>query len=139
MAIIDFYDIPMNHVTLVGCGHVGKGLVPMLLEKADTVTIVTKGTSSPALLTYRADLVISCCGQPQMIKEYWIKDGANVIDVGFNRIVDSSRKSGYRVVGDVDFDAVSVRANANKLTVGPVTIIMLLKQLVESHKNSCLI
>ncbi len=134
MAMIEYYKMPLLDVTLVGCGHVGKGLVKLLKHKVGQLSIVEKKTKQPWQITNHSDLVISCCGQPEMIKADWIKDGAYVIDVGINRIDDKARKSGFRVVGDVAYDEVIQKAHVNKLTVGPITIIMLLKQLVDAHK-----
>ena len=85
-----------------------------------------------------ADIVISACGKPQYIKKDWLKPGVIVIDVGINTIPDSTRKSGYRLVGDVDFD--NVKSIAAKITpvpggVGPMTVAMLLSNTLKSFKH----
>ncbi|KAK7378965.1 hypothetical protein VNO80_04416 [Phaseolus coccineus] len=110
----------------------------LLLLKADaTVTIVHSHTSQPESIIREADIVIAAAGQPKMIKGSWIKPGAAIIDVGTNAVDDSTRKSGYRLVGDVDFEEAS--KTAGWITpvpggVGPMTVTMLLKNTLEGAK-----
>ena len=78
-------------------------------------------------------------GQPKIISADMVKEGAVVIDVGINRVPDASRKSGYRLVGDVDFDAVSEKAEAITPVpggVGPMTIAMLLVNTLTAARIS---
>ena len=85
-----------------------------------------------------ADIVISACGQPRMIKKEWLKKGVVVIDIGINSIPDSTRKRGYRLVGDVDYENVKEIASAITPVpggVGPMTVAMLLKNTVEGFKK----
>ncbi|BAT86321.1 hypothetical protein LR48_Vigan03g286200 [Vigna angularis] len=111
----------------------------LLLLKADaTVTIVHSHTSQPENIIREADIVIAAAGQPKMIKGSWIKPGAAVIDVGTNAVDDPTRKSGYRLVGDVDFEEAS--KTAGWITpvpggVGPMTVTMLLKNTLEGAKR----
>ncbi|KAL9332249.1 hypothetical protein ACSQ67_001859 [Phaseolus vulgaris] len=111
----------------------------LLLLKADaTVTTVHSHTSQPESIIREADIVIAAAGQPKMIKGSWIKPGAAVIDVGTNAVDDPTRKSGYRLVGDVDFEEAS--KTAGWITpvpggVGPMTVTMLLKNTLEGAKR----
>ena len=122
-------------VVVVGRSNiVGKPLAALLMQKAKganaTVTVCHTGTPDIGALTRQADIVVAAMGRPRAITADMVRDGAVVIDVGINRIEDASRKSGSRLVGDVDFDAVSEKASAISPVpggVGPMTIAMLLK------------
>ena len=121
-------------VVVLGRGNiVGKPMAAMLLQKdkhADaTVTLLHSRSKNIAEHCRRADILIAAMGQAHFVKADMVKPGAVVIDVGVNRIEDPSSKKGYRLVGDVDFDAVSQVAGAitpNPGGVGPMTIAMLL-------------
>ena len=127
---------------VVVCGRsdiVGKPVSALLMQRTDdanaTVTVCHTRTKNVADITRQADILIAAIGKPRSITADMIKDGAVVIDVGTNRIKDASKRSGYRLVGDVDFDAVSQRASAITPVpggVGPMTIAMLLA-------NTCLL
>ena len=136
MSILDYYEINVTGqlVCVVGSGNVGKTTGILLMERKATVIMTNKETQNLKQLCQQADIIISACGQPLMIKEDWVKKDAFIIDVGISRIPDKTKKSGFRTVGDVDFDNVIQKASVNKLTVGPVTIITLIQQLVESQK-----
>ncbi|KAI4349642.1 hypothetical protein L6164_010206 [Bauhinia variegata] len=112
----------------------------LLLLKADaTVTIVHSHTKDPESIIRQADIVIAAAGQPKMIKGSWIKPGAAVIDVGTNAIDDPSKKSGYRLVGDVDFEEASKVAGWITPVpggVGPMTVTMLLKNTLDGAKRT---
>ncbi|XP_004494360.1 bifunctional protein FolD 2 [Cicer arietinum] len=112
----------------------------LLLLKADaTVTIVHSHTSEPESIIREADIVIAAAGQAKMIKGSWIKPGAAVIDVGTNSVDDPTRKSGYRLVGDVDFEEASKVAGWITPVpggVGPMTVTMLLKNTLEGAKRN---
>ena len=85
-----------------------------------------------------ADLIISCCGVPHLIKEDWIKEDVIIIDVGINRLDDKSRKSGYKLVGDVDFETANKKASYITPVpggVGPMTITMLMKNVCNAAKR----
>lgn len=132
------------HVVVVGRSNiVGKPVAAMLLQKQAhanaTVTICHTGTKDIGYHTRQADIVIVAAGRPNTVTADMIKDGAVVIDVGVNRVEDASRKRGYRLVGDVDFDAI--KAKAALITpvpggVGPMTITMLLYNTVESARRT---
>ncbi|CAA6654270.1 unnamed protein product [Spirodela intermedia] len=113
--------------------------VSLLLMKEDaTVTVVHSRTTNPETIIREADIVIAAAGQAMMIKGDWIKPGAAVIDVGTNAVDDPSRKSGYRLVGDVDFqEALKVAGWLTPVPggVGPMTVAMLLKNTLEGAKR----
>jgi methylenetetrahydrofolate dehydrogenase (NADP+)/methenyltetrahydrofolate cyclohydrolase len=132
------------HVVIVGRSNiVGKPLANLLLRKAKdgnaTVTVCHTRTPDIGRHTRQADIVIAAAGKPNTVTADMVREGAVVIDVGVNRIPDPSRKAGFRLVGDVDFDAV--REKAAMITpvpggVGPMTITMLLFNTVESARMS---
>jgi len=129
-------------VVIVGRSNlVGKPLANMLIQKKPnanaTVTICHTRTKNLPSHTKRADILVAAAGRPNTITADMVKDRAVVIDVGVNRIDDATKKRGYRLVGDVDFEAV--REKASLITpvpggVGPMTITMLLYNTVESAK-----
>jgi methylenetetrahydrofolate dehydrogenase (NADP+) / methenyltetrahydrofolate cyclohydrolase len=127
-----------KHVVICGRSNlVGKPLAGLLMQKAPggnaTVTVCHTGTPDIAAHTRQADIVVAAIGRPGTITAEMVKDGAVVIDVGVNRVEDASRKSGFRLVGDVDFDAVSRKAAAITPVpggVGPLTRAMLLYNTV---------
>ncbi len=128
------------HVVVVGRSNiVGKPLANMLLQKQPhanaTVTICHTGTKDIGAFTRQADIVIVAAGRPKTLTADMIREGAVVIDVGVNRVSDPTRPSGFRLVGDVDFDAVKEKASLITPVpggVGPMTITMLLYNTVES-------
>jgi len=124
-------DLTGKQAIVVGRSNiVGKPMAALLLKEHCTVTIAHSRTQDLAAECRRADIVIAAVGRPRMVKGDWIKPGATVIDVGINRIEDSSTKSGTRLVGDVDFDeGVKVAEAITPVPggVGPMTIACLLK------------
>ncbi len=131
-------------VVIVGRSNiVGKPLAVMLMQKAPTanatVTVCHTRTKDIASHTKRADIVIAAAGKPNTITADMLKDGAVVIDVGINRVDDATKKSGYRLIGDIDFESVSKVASLITPVpggVGPMTITMLLYNTVESAKSA---
>jgi methylenetetrahydrofolate dehydrogenase (NADP+)/methenyltetrahydrofolate cyclohydrolase len=133
-----------KHVVIVGRSNiVGKPLANMLMQKQRganaVVTVCHTGAHDISQFTRRADILVVAMGRARAITADMVKPGAVVIDVGINRIEDPTTKSGYRLVGDVDFDAVKEVASA--LTpvpggVGPMTIAMLLKNTLEAARKS---
>jgi methylenetetrahydrofolate dehydrogenase (NADP+)/methenyltetrahydrofolate cyclohydrolase len=123
-----------KHVVVCGRSNlVGKPLAGLLMQKAGganaTVTVCHTGTPDIGRFTRDADIVVTAMGQPRVLTADMVRPGAVVIDVGVNRIADPTRKSGGRLVGDVDFDAVSEIAGAITPVpggVGPMTRAMLL-------------
>ncbi|GLJ54901.1 hypothetical protein SUGI_1178810 [Cryptomeria japonica] len=94
----------------------------------------------PNNIIREADIIIAAAGQANMIKTNWIRPGAVVIDVGTNAVDDPSRKSGYRLVGDVAFEEAKSVAGWISLVpggVGPMTIAILLRNTVDSAKQAC--
>jgi methylenetetrahydrofolate dehydrogenase (NADP+)/methenyltetrahydrofolate cyclohydrolase len=132
------------HVVIVGRSNiVGKPLANMLIQKNATgnatVTVCHTRTRDLAHYTREADVVIAAAGRPGTVTAEMLKDGAVVIDVGVNRVEDATRKRGYRLVGDVDFEAVKEKASLITPVpggVGPMTITMLLYNTVESAKRA---
>jgi methylenetetrahydrofolate dehydrogenase (NADP+)/methenyltetrahydrofolate cyclohydrolase len=131
-------------VVVVGRSNiVGKPIANMLIQKSPTgnatVTVCHTKTKNIAEHVRRADIVIAAAGRPNTITADMIKDGAVVIDVGVNRIEDRTKKNGFRLVGDVDFEAVKEKASLITPVpggVGPMTITMLLYNTVESAKRT---
>jgi methylenetetrahydrofolate dehydrogenase (NADP+)/methenyltetrahydrofolate cyclohydrolase len=136
MAHIDSTGIELRGKEVVIVGHseiVGKPLSLLLLQKMATVTVCHIATSEAGKLAEhvsRADILIVAVGKPGLIKGDWIKKGAVVIDVGINQV-------GSKMVGDVE--AVGAQAKASYLTpvpggVGPVTVVMLMKNAIEAFR-----
>ena len=132
------------HVVVVGRSNiVGKPVANLLIQKAAygnaTVTICHSRTPNLAEYTRQADVLIAAVGHAHTITAEMVKPGAVVIDVGVNRMEDPATTKGYRLKGDVDFEAVS--RIASKITpvpggVGPMTITMLLYNTVQSATQS---
>ena len=129
-----------KHVVVVGRSNiVGKPVANMLLQKKEganaTVTLCHTGTTDLGSFTRQADILIAASGWPNTVTTEMVKPGAVVIDVGVNRVEDVTKKNGYRLVGDVDFDGVSKIASYITPVpggVGPMTITMLLYNTVLS-------
>jgi methylenetetrahydrofolate dehydrogenase (NADP+)/methenyltetrahydrofolate cyclohydrolase len=123
---------------VVGRSNIVGVPVAALLNNADaTVTICHSKTRNLPDVVRRADIVVAAIGRPRYVRGDWIKPGAAVIDVGINRIEDPSKKSGFRLVGDVAFDeAVEVAGHITPVPggVGPMTIAMLLTNTVRGFK-----
>ncbi|MDX1973656.1 MAG: bifunctional methylenetetrahydrofolate dehydrogenase/methenyltetrahydrofolate cyclohydrolase FolD [Candidatus Sumerlaeia bacterium] len=118
---------------------VGKPMASLLVNKGPggdcTVCVCHSATQGLAAITRQADILIAAIGRAHFVTAEMVKPGATVIDVGINRIVDSTMGKGSRLVGDVDYDAVSQIAGAITPVpggVGPMTIAMLLKNTLES-------
>jgi methylenetetrahydrofolate dehydrogenase (NADP+)/methenyltetrahydrofolate cyclohydrolase len=132
------------HVVIVGRSNiVGKPLANMLIQKSPTgnatVTVCHTRTRDLAYFTRQADIVIAAAGRPNTITADMVREGVVVIDVGVNRVEDATKKKGYRLVGDVDFEAVKEKASLITPVpggVGPMTITMLLYNTVESAKRA---
>jgi len=132
------------NVVIVGRSNiVGKPLANMLIQKKPkgnaTVTVCHTRTRDLGWHTKQADIVIAAAGRSNTVTADMIKEGAVVIDVGVNRVEDATKKKGYRLVGDVDFEAVKEKASLITPVpggVGPMTITMLLYNTVESAKRA---
>lgn len=131
-------------VVIVGRSNiVGKPLANMLIQKKPnrnaTVTVCHTRTKDLAYHTKRADVLIAAAGRPNTITADMVKEGVVVIDVGVNRVDDPTKKKGYRLVGDVDFERVAEKASFITPVpggVGPMTITMLLYNTVESANRA---
>lgn len=128
------YDPAGQHVVVCGRSNiVGKPLAALLMQRTDganaTVTVCHTRTRDLAEITRQADILVAAVGSPRAVTADMVQDGAVVIDVGINRIDDASRRRGYRLVGDVDFDGLEDKVEAITPVpggVGPMTIAMLL-------------
>ena len=135
-------EVPLSgaEVVVLGRGNiVGKPMAAILMQKdkhADaTVTVLHSRSKNIANHCRRADIIVAAMGQALFVKADMVKPGAVVIDVGVNRLDDPKAKNGYRLVGDVDFEAVRQVAGAitpNPGGVGPMTIAMLLSNTVRA-------
>ena len=133
-----------SHVVIVGRSNiVGKPLANMLVQKSATgnatVTVCHTRTKDLPSYTRQADIVVAAAGRPNTITADMVRDGAVVIDVGVNRVEDATKKRGYRLVGDVDFETVKEKASLITPVpggVGPMTITMLMVNTVESAKRA---
>jgi methylenetetrahydrofolate dehydrogenase (NADP+)/methenyltetrahydrofolate cyclohydrolase len=131
---------------VVVCGRseiVGKPLAALLMQRQSganaTVTVCHTRTTDLEAHTRRADILVAAIGQPNAVTADMVKDGAVVIDVGINRVDDPTRRRGYRLVGDVDFEAVSEKAEAITPVpggVGPMTIASLLVNTLAAARIS---
>jgi len=140
MVLLREMNIPLSgaHAVVVGRSNiVGKPLANMLSNRDTnaTVTICHTGTKDLACHTRQADILIAAAGKPELIRAEMVRPGAVVIDVGVNRVKDSSTKKGYRLCGDVDFSPVAEKAGYITPVpggVGPMTIAMLLQNTVQA-------
>ncbi|MCE5251695.1 bifunctional methylenetetrahydrofolate dehydrogenase/methenyltetrahydrofolate cyclohydrolase FolD [bacterium] len=129
-----------KHLVIVGRSNiVGKPLANIMLQKEKganaIVTVCHTGADNLSYYTRQADILVVAVGRPDVVNGDMVKEGVVVIDVGTNRIDDPSKKSGVRLVGDVDFDSVAPKASAITPVpggVGPMTITMLLHNTIES-------
>ncbi len=133
-------DLKGKHVVVLGRSLiVGKPVALLALQKKaganGTVTICHSATTNLPALTRQADVLIAAIGRPEFVTAEMVKPGAVVIDVGINRVPDATKKTGYRLVGDVNFAAVSPLCS--RITpvpggVGPMTVAMLMKNTVKA-------
>lgn len=125
-----------KHAVVIGRSNtVGKPMALLLLQAHATVTVCHSGTPDLARHTREADVVVVAVGRRSTLTADMVKPGAVVIDVGINRVPDASKKTGYRIVGDVDFDAVAPACEAITPVpggVGPMTVAMLMKNTVDA-------
>jgi len=132
-----------KHTVIVGRSNlVGKPLGLLLLRKHKdgnaTVTFCHSRTQNLGAITQTADILVAAIGRPEMIRKEMVRPGAVVIDVGVNRVDDSSQPRGYHLVGDVHFEGVSEVAKAITPVpggVGPMTIALLLKNTLKASKK----
>lgn len=131
-----------SHVVVLGRSNiVGKPVAAILMQKAKnanaTVTICHSRTKNLPEVCQLGDILIAAIGVPEFVKADMVKEGAVVIDVGVNRVEDKSSAKGFKLVGDVDFEAVKEKASAISPVpggVGPMTITMLLHNTIRAAK-----
>ena len=136
-------DLKGKHVVVLGRSLiVGKPVALLALQKRaganGTVTICHSGTANLPSLTRQADVLIAAIGRAEFVTADMVKPGAVVIDVGINRVPDATKKTGYRLTGDVHFPTVSPLCS--KITpvpggVGPMTVAMLMKNTVKAFRQ----
>ena len=137
------YNIPTRGRRAVVIGRsniVGKPMAALLMSKGidATVTVCHSATADIADITRSADIIIAALGKPHFVTADMVKDGATVIDVGTTRVPDASRKSGFRLCGDVDFDAVAPKCAFITPVpggVGPMTITSLMLNTLKAAKG----
>ncbi|MBT5099304.1 MAG: bifunctional methylenetetrahydrofolate dehydrogenase/methenyltetrahydrofolate cyclohydrolase FolD [Polaribacter sp.] len=137
LELLERYNVETSgkHVVVLGRSHiVGSPMSILLSQKRKvgnaTVTMCHSRTKNLKEITLQADIVIAAIGIPEFLKADMVKDNVTVIDVGITRVGDSSKKSGYRLLGDVAFDEVAKKSEFITPVpggVGPMTIAMLLK------------
>ena len=127
-----------KHAVVIGRSNIVGKPVSILLARKDvncTVTMCHTGTKDMGAITRQADIIVVASGHPHTLTADMVKDGAVIIDVGVNRIPDSSKKSGFRLIGDCDFDDLVEKASYITPVpggVGPMTIAMLMQNTLES-------
>lgn len=143
MELLAAYGIPTagKHAVVIGRSMiVGKPMANLLVSKKAnaTVTIAHSRTADLPGLCRTADILVAAVGRPEMVTADYVKPGAVVLDVGINRIEDASKPRGYRIVGDVDFEAVKDSCSAITPVpggVGPMTIAMLMANTVKACRQ----
>jgi methylenetetrahydrofolate dehydrogenase (NADP+)/methenyltetrahydrofolate cyclohydrolase len=136
-------QIEGSHVVVLGRSNiVGKPVAAILMQKAKnanaTVTVCHSRTKNLAEVTSQGDILIAAIGVPEFVKPEMVKEGAVVIDVGVNRVEDSSKEKGFRLCGDVEFETVKEKAGAISPVpggAGPMTITMLLHNTIRAAKR----
>ena len=136
MELLKRYDIETSgkHCVVIGRSHIVGSPMSILMARNTkpgnaTVTLTHSRTEDLSTITKKADILIVAIGKPEFITGDMVKEGAVVIDVGIHRVVDGTKKSGFRLIGDVKFDEVSTKASAITPVpggVGPMTIASLL-------------
>ncbi|MCM1290388.1 MAG: bifunctional methylenetetrahydrofolate dehydrogenase/methenyltetrahydrofolate cyclohydrolase FolD [Prevotella sp.] len=144
--LLDRYGIETKgkHAVVLGRSNiVGKPIATLLMQKARpgdcTVTVCHSATTNLKDLCRQADIIIAALGRPGFVTEDMVKEGAVIIDVGTTRVPDSSRKSGFRLSGDVDFDNVAKKCSYITPVpggVGPMTICSLMKNTLLARKRN---
>ena len=144
MLMLDHYKINTSglHCVVVGRSNIVGTPMSILLSRNTTpgnatVTLTHSRTKNLAELCRSADMIVAAIGIPHFVKADMVKEGAIIVDVGINRIEDATKKSGSRLVGDVDFDAVADKCSYITPVpkgVGPMTICGLMKNTLEAFK-----
>lgn len=142
--LLDRYHIETRgkHAVVLGRSNiVGKPIAMLLVQKAQpgncTVTVCHSATPDIADICRQADIIVAALGSPMFLKEDMVKEGAVVIDVGTTRVPDATRKSGFRLCGDVDFEHVAPKCSYITPVpggVGPMTICSLMKNTLQARR-----
>lgn len=138
--LLDRYGVGIEGKSAVVIGRsniVGLPVAMLLLHRNATVSICHSRTKDTEERVRNADIVVAACGRANFVKGDWLKEGAVVIDVGINAVDDATKKRGYRLVGDVEFETAAQRASLITPVpggVGPMTIAMLLANTVDAAK-----
>ena len=137
MTLLERYNVPTQGASCVVLGRsniVGKPVATLMMRKGypgdATVTVCHRGTRDLAEVCRRADIIIAAMGRPGFVTADMVSEGATVIDVGTTRVPDATRKSGFRLSGDVDFAAVAPKCRYITPVpggVGPMTIVSLMQ------------
>lgn len=132
-----------KHCVVIGRSNIVGTPVSLLMSRNTnpgnaTVTLCHSRTKNLEEITRSADIVIAALGKPEFIKGDWIKEGAVVVDVGITRVADETKKSGFRLAGDVHFESVAPKCAFITPVpggVGPMTIVSLMKNTLKSYKG----
>lgn len=145
LELLSRYNVPTRGKRCVVIGRsniVGKPVASLMMQKAQpgnaTVTVLHSASENLAEICREADIIIAAIGVPGFVKADMVKEGATVIDVGTTRVADVSRKSGFRLCGDVDFENVAERCSFITPVpggVGPMTICMLMRNTLLAAKH----
>jgi methylenetetrahydrofolate dehydrogenase (NADP+) / methenyltetrahydrofolate cyclohydrolase len=143
MKLLEVSGINTNGAEAVVIGRsmiVGKPMALLLVSKNSNATVTVAHSRSKDLpgICRRADILIAAVGRPEMVKADWVKPGAVVIDVGINRVPDATKKSGFRLTGDVAYPEVAPLCSAITPVpggVGPMTIAMLMKNTLQAARQ----
>lgn len=137
MLMLEHYKIATKgkHAVVIGRSHIVGTPMSILLSRNSypgncTVTLCHSNTANLTEICLQADIIIAAIGRPNFVTAHMVKEGAVIVDVGINRIADASKKSGFRLVGDVQFDEVAPKCSYITPVpggVGPMTIAALLK------------
>ncbi|WP_420574641.1 bifunctional 5,10-methylenetetrahydrofolate dehydrogenase/5,10-methenyltetrahydrofolate cyclohydrolase [Kordia sp.] len=145
LELLERYDVETKgkHTVVIGRSHIVGRPMSILMGRRgfpgnSTVTLTHSHTKNITQITCQADIIITALGQPNFLKAEMVKDDAVVIDVGITRVPDETKKRGYRITGDVDFE--NVRKKTSHITpvpggVGPMTIAMLLKNTLLARER----
>lgn len=145
MTLLERYNVPTKGANVVILGRsniVGKPMAMMLMQKSQpgdsTVTVCHRSTRDLKDTCRRADIIVAAMGRPGTVTADMVREGATVIDVGTTRVPDASRKSGFRLSGDVDFETVAPLCSFITPVpggVGPMTIVSLMQNTLQAYKN----
>lgn len=146
MQLLKRYCVPTKgkHAVVLGRSNiVGKPMASLLMQKSDpgncTVTVCHSATPNIKEICREADIIVAALGQPGFVTEDMVKEGAAIIDVGTTRVADSTRKSGWRLRGDVDFENVAQKCSFITPVpggVGPMTICSLMINTLKARKDN---